>query len=107
MSLAQQKAFIKRLDKNLKNVAAYRRHTGQKVSHVFVASRIAVRRGIIDFLRKKLDGSEDTNKVISATLSAVDPLIAEFIDIVHRNVKSAIEGQSVVQGKIVKYQTGA
>ncbi len=108
MSIAQQTAFIKEFDRLLtQSVAVYRRKSANKVSHVFVASRTALRRGVIDLLRKQLGNIEKKNEVISSILSAIDPSFQGFINILHRDIKAKFEGNNVVVGKITKFQEGS
>tara|TARA_A100001388_G_scaffold264125_1_gene235118 strand:- start:866 stop:2233 length:1368 start_codon:yes stop_codon:yes gene_type:complete len=107
MSIAQQTAFLKAFDKLLnQRVATYRAKNANKVSHVFVASRVAVRRGILDLLRKQLTNIDKKNEVIGSILAAADPFITKFIDDVKRAVDANFRSNSVVVGKITKYQPG-
>ena len=107
MSIAQQTAFLKAFDKLLnQRVATYRAKNANKVSHVFVASRVAVRRGILDLLRKQLTNIDKKNEVIGSILAAADPFVTKFIDDVKKAVDGNFKSSSVVAGKITKYQPG-
>ena len=92
MSIAQQTAFLKAFDKLLnQRVATYRAKNANKVSHVFVASRVAVRRGILDLLRKQLTNIDKKNEVIGSILAAADPFVTKFIDDVKRAVDETLK----------------
>ena len=73
MSIAEQQKFLTELDKKLqRKVAAYRRRKANRQSHVFVVSAAALKRGVVDTLKRGLAGQKNANKIISKVLEKVN-----------------------------------
>lgn len=101
MSIADQQKFITELDKKLqRKVAAYRRRKANRQSHVFVVSEFALKRGVIDTLKRGLAGEKNASKTINKVLAEVD--IKKTIREIAINARRRIENDSVVVGKVTK-----
>lgn len=101
MSIAEQQKFLTELDKKLqRKVAAYRRRKANRQSHVFVVSAAALKRGVVDTLKRGLAGQKNANKIISKVLEKVN--IEAVVREISINARRRIENDSVVVGQVRK-----
>lgn len=103
MSIAEQQKFLTNFDKKLqRKVAAYRRARANRQSHQFIVTRRALHKGVEDTIERNLAGMEGLGALKKNMHIALDPKITVLMQEIKTRVRSRIEGDSVVVGRVTK-----